>query len=424
MSGQKPGREGIVKTTKTRTKKTTKDRGSRAKAARAKLALVERLQSLGLLEQASVERLEKMAETVEESATEGSGKGASFDRELYASLVAFEAQGGDGTMKKSLQPLMAYAEGLSGVSESRDGLGQALVGLRKVVAFHGASLYVRDPDLCRLDLAAVSGFEVELVPRIRFAEGSGFSSWVANRKKPVLYSSIHRNEAPSSEHVRSFMSVPLVVGGDAVGVLNVGHRDEGAYTPAELRRLLLAGGMLAGLVQRYVSSRQIRAREIRNPVTGLATPHYFRSRLEEEVVRCRELGHAMSLLRLRLNELDGLAEQFGDEFRERAGQDLSGLATQWRQPTELVGHAEGGALIAILPGARGDRAHVRAENLQALVQKHNFPRRKRMTLGWGVATYPADAENPQELLACVDIALKEAARPRAEFEGVPQSMVL
>ena len=82
MSGQKPGREGIVKTTKTRTKKTTKDRGSRAKAARAKLALVERLQSLGLLEQASVERLEKMAETVEESATEGSGKGASFDREL------------------------------------------------------------------------------------------------------------------------------------------------------------------------------------------------------------------------------------------------------------------------------------------------------------------------------------------------------
>jgi GAF domain-containing protein len=87
------------------------------------------------------------------------------------------------------------------------------------------------------------------------------------------------------------MSVPLVVGGDAVGVLNLGHREEGAYTPTELRRLLLAGGMLAGLVQRYVSSRQIRAREIRNPGTGLATPHYFRSRLEEEVVRSMTRRH-------------------------------------------------------------------------------------------------------------------------------------
>jgi diguanylate cyclase (GGDEF)-like protein len=413
-----------VKTTKTRTKKSAHDRGSRGKTTRAKLALVERLQSLGLLEQSSVERLEKMAETVEAKAAQGPANDASFDRELYASLVAFEAQGGDGATKRSLQPLMAYAEGLSGVSESRDGLAQALAGLRKVVAFHGASLYVRDPDLQQLDLTAVSGFEVELVPRIRFSEGTGFSSWVASRKKPVLYSSIHRNEAPSSEHVRSFMSVPLVVGGDAVGVLNLGHRDDGAYTPAELRRLLLAGGMLAGLVQRYVSSRQIQAREIRNPGTGLATPHYFRSRLEEEVIRCRELGHAMSLLLLRLNELQSLAEQFGEEFRERAGQELAGLVGAWRQPTELVGHADAGSLIAILPGTRDDRAHARAAELQVLVQKHNFPRRKKMTLGWGVATYPADAENPQELLACVDKALKEAARPRAEFEGVPQSMVL
>jgi len=413
-----------VKTAKTKTKtKTTQPKSdSHNKTARAKLALVERCHSLGLLEQHSVERLEKLAETLEQG-TDGPVKALAWDRELYASLVAFEAQGGDGASKKNLPPLIAYAESLCHLPDTRDGLTQALAALRKTIPFHGGSLYVRNPDLKQVELTAVCGFEVELVPRIRFAEGNGFSSWVATRKKPVLYSSIHRNEAPGSGNVRSFMSAPLVVGDSTVGVVHVGHRDENAYDPSVLRRLLLAAGPLSALVQRYVANQQIASREIRNPITGLATPPYFRSRLEEEVVRCRELGHAMSLLRLRLNELTALGEQFGAEFKERSLADLSRLVAEWKTATELVGHDNGDTLLAVLPAMRADRAQERAEALAALVQKHNFPRRKRMTLGWGLATYPADAESAQELLVCVDKALNEACRPRGGFEGVSQLMV-
>jgi GGDEF domain-containing protein len=175
-------------------------------------------------------------------------------------------------------------------------------------------------------------------------------------------------------------------------------------------------------VQRYVANQQIAAREIQDPRTGMATPAYFRARLEEEEVRCRELGHAMSLVRLRLNELGALSEQFGSDFHERCRADLARLVAQWRQPTELVGHDTDDSLLAILPGARSDKGQTRVEALAALVQKHNFPRRKRMTLGWGLATYPADAENAQELLGCVDKALNEVARPRGRFEGVSQLM--
>jgi len=414
-----------VKTTKTKTKSASalpKTSESKNKTARAKLALVERCHALGLLEQNSAERLEKLAETVGQG-TDDAGKGIAWDRELYASLVAFEAQGGDGSTKKSLPPLVAYAESLSHVPDTREGLNEALAALKKAIPFHGASLYVRNPDRKQVELTSVCGFEVELVPRIRFSEGNGFSSWVATRKKPVLYASIHRNEAPGSGHVRSFMSVPLVVGDNAVGVVNVGHRDENAYDQPMLRRFLLAIGPLSALVQRYVSNQQIESREIRNPTTGLATQAYFRYRLDEEVVRCRELGHAMSLLRLRLNELGSLGDQFGAEFKDRSLADLARLVGEWKSATELVGHDNGDTLLAILPAVRGDRAQERAEALAALVQRHNFPRRKRMTLGFGLATYPADAESAQELLACVDKALNEAGRPRGGFEGVSQLLV-
>jgi len=84
----------------------------------------------------------------------------------------------------------------------------------------------------------------------------GFSSWVASRQKPVLYSSIHRNEAPGAEQIRSFLSVPLVVAGECVGVLNLGRTEDGAYGPGSLRALILAGSMLAGLVQRHLARRR------------------------------------------------------------------------------------------------------------------------------------------------------------------------
>ena len=410
-----------MKTAKTKSKSAATQNEGRNKVARAKLALVERCHALGLLEQDAAERLEKLAGTVGQ--TDAAGKAVAWDRELYASLVAFEAQGGDGGAKKTLPPLVAFAEGLTHLSDSRDGLVEGLTLLRKVIPFHGASLYVRNPDRRQVELCAVSGFEVELVPRIRFAEGNGFSSWVATRKKPVLYASIHRNEAPGSVQVRSFMSAPLVVGGHAVGVVHVGHRDENAYDPALLRRLLLAAGLLAGLVQRYVAREQIQTREIRNPVTGMATPAYFRSRLDEEVVRCRELGHAMSVVRLRLSELGQMAGQYGGDFKYRCLADFAQLVGEWKTATELVGHENGDTLLAILPGSRSDKARERMEALAMAIQKHNFPRRKRMTLGWGLATYPADAESAQELLACVDKALNEASRPRGGVEGVSQLMV-
>ncbi|HET9234215.1 MAG TPA: hypothetical protein VFP10_08765, partial [Candidatus Eisenbacteria bacterium] len=89
-----------MKTAKTKSKSAAVQNEGRNKVARAKLALVERCHALGLLEQDAAERLEKLATTVGQT-QDGAGKAVAWDRELYACLVAFEAQGGDGGAKKT-----------------------------------------------------------------------------------------------------------------------------------------------------------------------------------------------------------------------------------------------------------------------------------------------------------------------------------
>lgn len=426
-------------TAKKTTRKTTKTAGKKAAAAgpagggarglaaaktvKAKQALLDRLAGFGLLDQDAVLRLEKKAETLLE--TGGSGDApASWDRALTASLGSFEEAGGDGSVKRGLQSLVLWTESIRDIPATGEGLEQALAAVKRVVPFHGSSLYVRNPHGNGIAPAASVGFPVELISRIKFQDGAGFSSWVAARQKPVLYASLHRNEAPGSEHVRSFMSVPLVIAGETLGVLNVGHREEGAYDEPMLRRLILAAGGLSALVQRFVSVEQIQAREIRDALTGLATAPYFRERLDEEIVRCRELGHSMSLCVLRLNEFAGHVLQFGSEFRSRCRADLARVVREWKDPSELVGHGDKDSLVVLFPSARREKAESRAAALAEAVNRHNFPRRKRMTMGYGIGTYPSDAEDSQELLDFVDKASYEATRSGGEVEGLSQSLAL
>ena len=409
---------------KTRTKGVSQKRDPKNRAEREKSALLKQLAQFGLLDQDVVERLEKKIEGLREAKSDALAQAASWDRSLINGLNAFAASGDDKELAKTFHGLVTWQATVAGSPATRDGITEAVAALGKVIPMDGATLLLRDPDREKMRRLAVVGTEVELIGRIRFSEGMGFSCWVAGRKQPVLYSSLHRNESPGSKPIRSFMCVPLVVGEECVGVLNVGHQKDGAFTPASLRALTVAGAVLAGLVQRYVARRQISAREIADPRTGLATSGYLDARLQEEVVRCRELGHSMSFLMINLNELDEHSRRFGGDYRDRCRLELADLVKVWRRPTELVGYAKDDRLAVIMPSTRRDQAQARAEELALALSRHIFPRRKRMTVGMGLASYPADAEAAQELVDYADKVLCEAVEIHTSGGGALPTLAL
>jgi diguanylate cyclase (GGDEF)-like protein len=385
--------------------------GPAAKAAAAKTRLLDTLGSLGLLDTATAESLTGDAGKIDEGTLGKSlERAAGWDGVLQKALAEYDAAGGDGRTANTTQALVTWQKSLDGLPADRAGVEKAITGLRKVLGFTGATVFLRDTEASRVRPYVSVGFEVDLISRIRFTEGDGFSSWVATRRKPILYGALHRNEAPRDDQVRSFIAVPLVVGESCVGVLTLGHNEPDTFGPQQLRLAIVAGSIVAGLVLKTLADRQIAEREITHRLTGFYTRSHLRARLEEEVVRGRELGYSMSVIKIRLEELAGHVDRFGDDYRTRTLDDLRTLLAEWRKPTELVGHDEGDTLVAILPGDNGMRATERARALAELLEKHSFPRRKRMTARVGVASYPADAEEAQDLLGFADKALDGAAR--------------
>lgn len=379
------------------------------RVVKSKETLLERLESFGLLDAGQLRVLAERLENLPGATLgEGLNRVAQWDAALSKGLDAVAAEA-DGTgAAAAQQAFLAWQEGATESPITAVGLTRVLDELRRVVPYTGATLYLRDPESRSVRAFVSVGFEVDLISRVRFEEGVGFSAWVAARRKPVLYGSLHRNEAPHADQVRSFMAAPLVVAGECVGVLSLAHHNEGTFGPPTLRRLMQAAAVLAGPVQRLLAAGQIAAREIADRLTGLATGAYFRTRLEEEVVRCRELGYSTGLLLFRLNELPEYVAQFGEEFSRRSLAELGTTVREGLKATEIAGRIGEETFAVLIPGAGEARLRERGEEFVRAVERIGFPRRKRMTVRLGSACYPYDAEEAQDLLSFADKALRTA----------------
>src|SRR3954451_20798387 len=98
---------------------------------------------------------------------------------------------------------------------------------------------------------------------LRMAMGEGITGWVAEHKSVVVLSSnaaadhrFKRFPALVEDTYEAFLSVPLVSGGDMVGVINVHHREAHDHTPDEIGLITFIGEQMGGAVARAVLTDQ------------------------------------------------------------------------------------------------------------------------------------------------------------------------
>jgi phosphotransferase system enzyme I (PtsP) len=104
------------------------------------------------------------------------------------------------------------------------------------------SVYVREEEDGHplLVLRANVGFAREMLGNVKLELGEGITGFAAECLRPVSADVAQRDEhykhIPDlgEERFPSFLSIPLVMGGSAMGVLNLQRRDAGDFSPAEV----------------------------------------------------------------------------------------------------------------------------------------------------------------------------------------------
>ena len=133
---------------------------------------------------------------------------------------------------------------------------QELVGLTlQVTACDACLVYLVDRVSGEIVLSASQLPHDSEIGKIRLKMGEGITGWVALHRSVVA---LPANAAADSrfkvfqtlpeDTYEAFLSVPLVTGGDLIGVINVHHREKHLHTPDEVALLTFVGEQMGGAI--------------------------------------------------------------------------------------------------------------------------------------------------------------------------------
>jgi diguanylate cyclase (GGDEF)-like protein len=330
--------------------------------------------------------------------------------------------------------LVALAE-LAQLARDAENTGAALTRalelLQRAVRFENATFFLYDRQTEALVPKATTGAHVDLIPEVQFDLGQGLSSWVARSRRPVLLSELRGDEESDVPGRRpgSFLSVPLIVARDLVGVLNVGHASPGAFTEADRDLLSSAGAILASTLSRELAFDEARRLAVTDELTGLANRAHFEARLAEEIEKAKRYGYPFALVLVDPDRFQALNQAYGRPYGDSCLVALAQKLKETVRKSDLVARlAPGDEFALLLPHQAPEAGRAAAERIREAIDAHSFPRRRRLGVTVAVATYPHDGGDKDTLLARADLALGEAksrgrgpsAMPLSAPRAVPQ----
>jgi len=133
-----------------------------------------------------------------------------------------------------------------------------IVGLTVQVTDCDACLvYLLDRDTDEVVLRASQVPHAGALGNLRMKVGEGVTGWVAEHKSVVALSSkatadarFKRFQTLVEDTYEAFLSVPLVSGGDVIGVINVHHRETHSHNSEEISLLTFVGEQMGGAISK------------------------------------------------------------------------------------------------------------------------------------------------------------------------------
>jgi diguanylate cyclase (GGDEF)-like protein len=205
-------------------------------------------------------------------------------------------------------------------------------------------------------------------------------------------------------------------GGRAGGVLVAAVA---AFTPVPgpVRVAIVVTALVAAELEHRNRSarRSLHARSFTDRLTGLRNYDYFSEVLRSELARVRRYGGCVTLVMLDLDRFKAYNDSHGHAAGNRLLASVGHTLAREKRDADIAARFGGEEFALLVPG-RGSEAVIVAERVrQAIAElstagldRHDVP--DIVTASAGIATFPVDARDADELLELADGALYEAKR--------------
>jgi diguanylate cyclase (GGDEF)-like protein len=281
--------------------------------------------------------------------------------------------------------------------------------LKSLVAYDNLTIYRLDSSASALRPVLARDRFAALIMTTTLKVDRGITGWVLGHGTAECVNDAHLDPranliAGTPMEVESLIVVPLRVGGEVVGTLNVGRMGEdGHFSPQEFELVQLFAGQASIALANVESHRALWTRAETDALTGLRNRGAFEVDLERVLSDPRH--EPVLLLMLDLDDFKLFNDRHGHPAGDRVLQAVGAAIAA----VDESGYRYGGDEFAVIvPGGDSKRGHELSERLKAGIRSISLAGEAPLRASVGAALFPHDASTKDALVAAADKALYRA----------------
>jgi len=294
-------------------------------------------------------------------------------------------------------------------------LGQAI----EITSAEKGSLMLYDMETDQLNIRVLAGLEDDSfqekvnnneIECRSFKPGEGIAGRVFLNAKPIVVNNIKEDGIfvdSDTSYVRSIACIPMIVYNDVIGVINVTNKRHGKeFTDDDVEMLKAVADQAAVAINKA----QLWDMAVTDSLTGLYVRRYFMVKLQEELVRAERYNNILSIVMADLDGFKNINDSYGHDAGDRVLNAVGKFLQQNIRDVDVVARYGGDEFVIMIPEAAEDAAYILSERLRKQFAELKFDNLPPITISLGIATYPFDGKDLEDLIKKGDSAMYAAKR--------------
>jgi len=207
----------------------------------------------------------------------------------------------------------------------------------------------------------------------------------------------------------SIIGIPLKMGKNVVGVMNLSRDSIGSFSATEQRFLHMLANQAAVAISNASLHQSVSKKAYTDTITGLANRRALDEHLEAEIINARRTNSPFAVIMMDLDGFKRVNDTYGHDIGDQVLRAVFNVISFAIRSTDFIARYGGDELTLILTKSDVQAASLVADKILENLAKFSYkaPNGKKIRLGisGGIAIYPKHGTSGPELLRAADAAL-------------------
>ena len=326
----------------------------------------------------------------------------------------------DRTCIQQLMTCLEIGKALTSTFNMERILEMILTLVSELIRAKNWSLFLLDSTTQELTFELVVGLDKEQVGDLRIKLGEGIAGTVALTGEPILVPDVscddrfcQKVDELTGFVTRSIICLPLRIQDSVIGVVEVVNPENPVlFEKKSMMALSIVADYLAIALGNARNFKKMEALSVTDDVSGFYNTRFLHQELDRLLQPDGGQPRELSLVFLDMDDFKRVVDSIGHPLASRVLKEVAEVIATQLIPGESLVRYGGDEFIVILPSVSKTDALRKVESIRMAIAEASFLQhaglRVKVTASFGIAHYPHDAADKNELLHIADNSMYQS----------------